>query len=198
MTAGEQSSRRCGSKLSYPMHSASFPRRQQWRTFPLSVRALVLSMSTACFGDLDPCPGAQKGVRFEIEVLGSQTPEPSCHEAWGLGAGTLIEGTIGDIEGEADCKSGVPEVEGVGGWSWVRDRDGRVIGGQTMEGQYILTKNACSARLWLKFASDPPLACDARRGEVCRFQAGITAIPGMGSDCPEFCSGFLDVRAQRL
>jgi hypothetical protein len=164
----------------------------------LSLVVLVSVVGTACLGDLEPCPGVQKGAAFEIEVLGSQEPGLSCHAAYGFAAGTLIEGTIADTIGEADCEAGVAEIDRTGDWSWDRDRNARIVGGDTLEGKYIVTNASCSARLSLTLSSDPALACDARRNETCKLQVSIIPVAGKEETCPPLCFGALSVRAERL
>ena len=180
------------------MQEVSLRRRSPRLGLGLSLVVLVSVVGTACVGDLEPCPGVQEGEAFEIEVLGSQEPGLSCHAAYGLGAGTLIEGVIADTVGEGDCEAGVPEIERVGDWSWVRERKARIIGGHTLEGHYVITNGSCSATLWLILWDEPPLACDASRGEGCSLEARIFPVDGAWDSCPMFCNGQLDVRAQRL
>jgi hypothetical protein len=191
-------SRRHRTTLSCRMQHVSFRRRSPRLGLGLSATLLASVVGAACVGDLEPCPGVQKGAAFEIEVLGSQKPDPACHDAYGFKAGTLIVGTIADTVGEADCEAGVPGIERVGDWSLAQDRDARIIGGHTLEGRYTLTNGSCAATLWLILRDDHPLACDASRGERCSLETRITPIAGDEEYCPGICDGQLSVRAQRL
>jgi hypothetical protein len=180
------------------MQEASIRRRSPRLGFGLGLAVLASVVGAACVGDLEPCPGVQKGAAFEIEVLGSQAPDPDCHEAYGFVTGTVIEGTVADTVGEADCEAGVPRIERVGDWSWTRDADARIIGGHTLEGRYVISKGSCAATLWLILRDDHPLACDAGRGERCSLETRITPVAGKEEICPGICDGHLSVRAQRL
>lgn len=160
---------------------------------------LVMVMQLAgCAGELDPCPGVATNTRFELEVIGPTAPEQSCHEAWGLGPGVVVEGRIAELSGEDDCRSGVPEIEAVGDWSWAREPNTRIRGGYTLEASYVLSRAECSARLWLIVSSEPPLSCDASRGDRCKLETRMNQLAGNEALCPPLCSGSLEVRARRL
>ena len=159
---------------------------------------LVMVMQLAgCTGELDPCPGVAMNTGFEIEVIGPSAPEQSCHEAWGLGAGVVVEGRIAELSGDDDCRSGVPEIEAVGDWSWAREPS-LIRGGYTLEASYVVSRAECSARLWWIVSSEPGLGCDASRGDQCELEARITPLPRKEALCPALCSGRLEVRARRL
>jgi hypothetical protein len=159
---------------------------------------LLSGIVTACLGNLDPCPGVHKGSAVEIEVLGVGDSELGCQESYGLAPGALVQGTIDQVRGDHDCKSGVPKIQSVAEWSWVRNEAAGIGGGYTLEGRYIISKGECSASLWLLLLDDPPLACDARRGERCRLQVRIIPSPGSEATCPDLCGAEFDVRAQSL
>lgn len=159
---------------------------------------LVPGIVTACLGNLDACPGVRKGAEVEIEVLGVGESELGCQEAYGLPVGALIQGTIDQVRGDYDCKSAVPEIQSVGDWSWVRNEEAGIGGGYTLEARYIVSKDECSAALWVLLMDDPPLACDARRGEPCRLQVRINPSPRSEASCPGLCFAEFDVRAQSL
>jgi hypothetical protein len=159
---------------------------------------LVSGIVTACLGNLDPCPGVHQGAAVEIEVLGVGESELGCQEAYGLPPGALLQGTINQVRGDWDCKSAVPEIQGVGDWSWVRDEKAEIGGGYTLEARYIVSKGECSAALWMLLMDDPPLACDARRREQCRLEVRINPSPTTEASCPGLCFAEFDVRAQSL
>ncbi|HLV22502.1 MAG TPA: hypothetical protein VKZ49_16530 [Polyangiaceae bacterium] len=163
----------------------------------LNAAALLASAAGGC-SELAACPGAEPGARFRIEVLEPKQAEMSCQDAWGLGAGASIEGSIAELRGEYDCRSGFPEVDSVGDWSWTRQIEGGSFGGHTLEGRYIITNGSCSALLNFELLSDPPLACDASAGEVCDLIVRINPDPATEEACPEHCAGTFHVRAQRL
>jgi hypothetical protein len=131
-------------------------------------------------------------------VLGAGDSELGCQASYGLAPGALIQGTIDQVRGDYDCKSAVPEIPGVDDWSWVRDEEAGIGGGITLEARYIISKNECSATLWLLLFDEPPLACDARRGEQCRLQVRITPLQRSGGACPGLCNTEFEVRAQSL
>ena len=124
--------------------------------------------------------------------------ETSCQDAWALGAGAVIQGTIAELRGDYDCRSGVPDVDGVGDFTWTRHTEGDTFGGRTLEGDYIITNGECKALLSLTLSSDPPLACDASAGQVCDMTLSINPDPATEDSCPEHCAGSFDVRAERL
>jgi hypothetical protein len=157
---------------------------------------LVSGIVTACLGNLDPCPGVQKGAAVEIEVLDTGDSELGCQASYGLAPGALVQGTIDQVRGDWDCKSAVPEIQGVGEWSWARNEEAEIGGGYTLEARYIVSKDECSAALWMLLMDDPPLACDARRGERCRLQVRINPSPRSEASCPGLCFAEFDVRAQ--
>jgi hypothetical protein len=160
--------------------------------------ALLSGIVTACLGNLDPCPGVHKGSAVEIEVLGSEDSELDCQASYGLAPGALVRGTVDQVRGDYDCKSAVPEIQNVGEWSWVRNEEAEIGGGYTLEGRYIVSKGECSAALWMLLMDDPPLACDARRGERCRLEVRINPSPRSEATCPGLCFAEFDVRAQSL
>ncbi len=166
--------------------------------FRVGIGAIVMIAAVTGCGELEPCPGASKSARFEIEVLSSADPEVTCHELWDVGPGALLLGTIVDLRGEYDCKSGVPEFGQMGDWSWTIDSEAEVLGGSTLEGRYIVTKDSCSAYWWFFLDSAPPLDCDARRGDLCMVELRIDPVPASAAACPNPCSGELNVRAERL
>ena len=180
------------------MQDVPIRRRSPPLLLDLSRAALASAVGMACLGNLEPCPGVQKGAEFEIELLDSQASDTDCHEAYGFTAGTLIEGTIADTVGEADCEAGVPGIERLGDWSWTREEDARIIGGHTLEGRYVISKGSCTATLWLILRDEHPLACDAALGDRCSLETRITPVAGKEASCPSICDGHLRVRAQRL
>jgi hypothetical protein len=168
------------------------------RLVRLSGLALSLSAVSGCRGDLEPCAGVEIGANIEIEILSPSDAAFRCHEDWALSEGRFVLGTIAELSGEDDCKSGVPEVKGVEEWSWTRMPKARIFGGYTLQGRYMVTKGACAANLDLRLSSDPPLACDASLGDRCNLELRINPSPGSESSCPEACFGNPDVRVRRL
>jgi hypothetical protein len=163
----------------------------------LGPTASALLVVAALFGcdELEPCPGVEQGMPFELEVLGPSESDDACLEAWGFQTGTVIEGRVAELSGQDDCRSGVPEIEAVGAWSYSRvSRE--IGGGHTFEGMYEVEQARCSARIWLLFDSDG-FGCDASQGELCRLEARINVPPESQALCPPMCSGLLDIRGRR-
>lgn len=156
---------------------------------------LLAGLAAGCY-ELEPCPGAKKGAQFRIEVQEPKDAEMGCQDAWGLGTGSIIEGSIVDLWGDHDCKSGLAEVERVGDWSWTR-ADGGYYGGYSLQGRHLITNGGCSALLRMELRSEPPGDCDASAGDACELQVRISPRPA-AEDCPQSCSGTLLVRAELL
>ncbi|HEX6274869.1 MAG TPA: hypothetical protein VFZ53_17625 [Polyangiaceae bacterium] len=164
----------------------------------LAPKACALLVVAALFGckDLEPCPGVEQGMGFELEVLGPSEPDDACLEAWGFAPGTVVEGRVAELSGQDDCRSGVPDIEAVGAWSYTRvERE--IGGGHTFEGMYEVRQARCTARVWLLFAADE-FGCDASRGDLCRLEARINVPLESQALCPPMCSGVLDIRGKRL
>ena len=148
-------------------------------------RLLIVMPLLGC-GELNPCPGVYKDMRFELEVLGPTAPEYGCLEAWGFGTGAVIEGRVAEVLGDNDCRSGVPAIEPLGEWSWKRRPKAEIGGGYTLEGRYTVSRDSCSAGLWLLHSSKS-FGCDASRGDRCDLEVRIDPVLGGEASCPPRC-----------
>jgi len=166
--------------------------------FRVGIGAIVMIAAVTGCGELEPCAGAREGVRFEIEVLGPKDPDLTCGEFLDFGSGALLQGTIVELRGENDCKSGVPKFEHIGDWQLIVDNEVTTLGGSTLEARYTITRETCSASLWFFLHSRPPLDCDARRGDLCTMELRINPVPTSAAACPNPCFGKFNVRAERL
>ena len=161
-------------------------------------------VALSCSGGLEPCAGVEKGAQVEVTVVGppsSATGGDPCLQDWGFSEGTSFVATIVRLSGDEECKSGVPELDGPGDWTWELDHDATSRGaGITLRGRYTGRKGACRGTLSMSLSTGDGFPCDASATDedACTLQLLTDAAAGYTESCPVPCGGILPVRAVRL
>lgn len=100
----------------------------------LALLATVGFVACAC-SDKDPCPGVVNQATYRVDVQGqaSSMLVSDCYLDWGLSDGFTAR--VARLKGDGSCLVGVPELEGIAGWS-LTDRDPEVTSEGFLEGAY--------------------------------------------------------------